>query len=117
MNPPIAGAIVATGVDAGDATVGPWQPMAFGGHVPEISRFYGIVIKMFYHEHGRPHFHAVYGEYHATFDIDTGEARGAFPFRLQSLVLEWVEVHRVELMDDWDEARAGRPLRRIAPLE
>ena len=85
--------------------------------MPEISRFFGIVIGMFYRDHGPPHFHAVYGEYYATVDIETAAASGEFPPRALGLVLEWARLHRVELLRDWERARAGEPLDRIAPLE
>ena len=85
--------------------------------MPEISRFLGIVIGMFYREHGVPHFHAVYGEHEVSVEIETGRVHGHFPSRAFGLVLEWSRLHRQELLDDWERARAGQPLRRIAPLE
>jgi hypothetical protein len=58
--------------------------------MPELSRFFGIVIGVFYREHGRPHFHAVYGEFEAVIDIETGEViTGDLPKRALSLVSEW----------------------------
>jgi len=83
--------------------------------VPEISRFLGVVIGMFYSEHGVPHFHAVYGEYEAS--IESERVHGALPRRALALVLEWNRLHRQELLDNWERARAGQPLNRIAPLE
>ena len=85
--------------------------------MPEISRFLGIVIGMFYRDHGPPHFHAVYGEHQATFAIDTGLMTGDFPPRARALVLDWLTLHRVELLRDWELARTGQPLARIPPLE
>jgi hypothetical protein len=85
--------------------------------MPEISRFLGIVIGMFYREHGPPHLHAVYGEFEITVEIETGVVSGRFPRRALSHVLEWTEAHRAELLENWDLARQGKPLRRIAPLE
>jgi hypothetical protein len=70
--------------------------------MPEISRFLGIVIGMFFNEHGLPQFHAVYGEH---------------PPRALRLVLEWAELHKQELLEDWERARRRQPLERIAPLE
>lgn len=90
---------------------GPLQGM------PEISRFLGIVIGMFFNEHGAPHFHAVYGEYKITVEIESGKVRGDFPGRALRLVLEWAELHKQELLEDWERARQRQPLRRIAPLE
>ena len=85
--------------------------------MPELSRFLGIVIGMFYREHGRPHFHAVYGEYEVTVEIDTGVVTGRFPRRALGLVLEWAALHRDELLENWGLVREKRPLKRIAPLE
>lgn len=85
--------------------------------MPEISRFLGIVIGMFYREHGVPHFHAVYGEHEATIEVESGRVHGFFPPRALSLVREWAHLHRNELLDNWQRARARQPLRRIEPLE
>jgi len=85
--------------------------------MPEISRFLGIVIGVFYSDHGVPHFHAIYGEHKISVEIETGTVRGEFPPRALRLVLEWAHLHRVELMSNWELARRGRPLRRIEPLE
>ena len=85
--------------------------------MPEISRFLGIVIRMYYREHAPPHFHARYGEYEIVVHIETGFVEGLFPRRALRHVLEWRELHRIELSDDWNLAAAGAPLRPIAPLE
>jgi hypothetical protein len=85
--------------------------------VPEIYRFLDIVIGMFFNEHGVPHFHAVYGEHKITVEIESGSVRGDFPGRALRLVLEWAELHKQELSEDWDLARQRQPLKRIAPLE
>ena len=85
--------------------------------VPRISSFYGIVITMYYVEHGRPHFHAAYGGLEASIDIETHELRGTLPPRALRLVLEWAGLHRAELLENWDRARGSQSLKRIAPLE
>lgn len=85
--------------------------------MPEISRFLGIVIGMFFREHGPPHFHAAYGEFEITVEIETGVVSGRFPRRALAHVLEWTTLHRDELLENWRLARAGQPLRPIAPLE
>jgi len=85
--------------------------------VPEISRFLGIVIGMFYREHAPAHFHAVYGDFEITIEIDTGIVSGRFPKRALNLVLEWHTLHREELRTNWELARMGKPLTSIAPLE
>lgn len=85
--------------------------------MPEISRFLGIVIGMFYREHGPPHLHAAYGDFEVTVEIETGVVNGRFPRRALTHVVEWTELHRNELMANWALAREGRPLRSVAPLE
>jgi uncharacterized protein DUF4160 len=88
-----------------------------GHNVPEISRFLGIVIGMFYREHGQPHFHAVYGEHEASIEIDPVVVHGSLPPTAERLVLEWARLHKEELLENWQLARQGQPLHRIAPLE
>jgi len=86
--------------------------------MPRISAFFGIVIAMYHNDHAPPHFHAIYAEHEATFGIDTLVAlEGTLPRRATALVLEWASLHRAALQEDWDLARRGRPLKRIAPLE
>jgi hypothetical protein len=85
--------------------------------MPEISRFLGIVIGIFYSEHGVPHFHAVYGEHESSVEIESGAAHGEFPPRALRLVLQWATLHKQELIENLEFARQGKPLRRIAPLE
>jgi hypothetical protein len=87
------------------------------GGMPEISRFLGIAIGMYYDDHGVPHFHAVYGEHHVSVEVDSGTVHGTFPPRALRHVLEWTALHRTELLANWQRARAGKPLVRIAPLE
>ena len=85
--------------------------------MPEISRFFGIVIHMYYREHGRPHFHAVYGEHKVVIDIATGEATyGEIPPRALRLVKEWYALHKLELADNALRASRREPLRKIDPL-
>jgi len=64
----------------------------------EISRFLGVVIDMFYREHGAPHFHAVYGEHEASIEIEGDAAHGELPPRVLRLVLEWRALYRTELL-------------------
>jgi hypothetical protein len=86
--------------------------------VPEISRFFGIVIAIFYNDHAPPHFHVRYGAQKAIVAIDTLEVlEGTVSRRALGLVVEWAAQHRHELREDWALARQGLPLRRIAPLE
>ena len=85
--------------------------------MPEISRFLGIIIAMFYKDHSPPHFHAIYGEYEITVEIDSGVINGRFPKRALRLVLEWLELHKDELLENWQLAEEKKPLNKIAPLE
>jgi len=85
--------------------------------MPEISRFFGVVIAMFYSEHGVPHFHASYGDRRASIEVATGIVKGNLPPRVEGLVLEWRALHGAELLENWQNARSGRPLTPIHPLE
>lgn len=86
--------------------------------MPEISRFYGIIIRMFYNDHNPPHFHAIYQEYEAVLDIKTLEIlEGHLPKRAMSLVIEWAIEHRKELILNWEKARNHETLDRIEPLD
>jgi len=72
--------------------------------VPVIARFYGILVKMYFKDHGVPHFHAVYGEYNAVFEIETVRLiEGDLPPRALHMVTEWAERYRTELLDMWKE--------------
>lgn len=83
----------------------------------EISRFFGIRIRMYHEDHGPPHFHATYGEHSLVVEIGTGAAAGRFPPRARRLVLEWYHLHEEELIDNWRRAMSKSPLERIDPLE
>ena len=85
--------------------------------MPELSRFLGIVIAMYYRDHGPPHFHAIYREFEATVEIESGRVNGQLPRRALAHVQEWRELHRAELLRAWELARASEPLPRIEPLE
>jgi hypothetical protein len=85
--------------------------------MPEISRFLGIVIRMYYADHAPPHFHAEYGDYEISVEIETGIVTGRFPPRALRAVLEWRTAHTVELLEDWSLASCRLSLKRIAPLE
>lgn len=86
--------------------------------MPEISRFFGIVIRMYVNDHNPPHFHATYAEFEALINIETMQIyQGELPRRALALVLEWTALHRGELQQDWGRARKGEPLQPIAPLE
>ena len=86
--------------------------------MPEISRFFGIVIAIFYADHNPPHFHARYGNYKAIIKIDELTILdGELPPRVLGLVMEWAVLHKSELQDDWELAKVQKPLLPIKPLE
>ncbi|MEN8130094.1 MAG: DUF4160 domain-containing protein [Pseudomonadota bacterium] len=85
--------------------------------MPVISRFLGIVIAMYWDDHSPPHFHAKYGEYEITVDIRTGVVAGKFPKRALRHVLEWYELHKDELLEDWDLCLNQQMPNPIEPLE
>ena len=85
--------------------------------MPEISSFFGIRITMYYEDHQPPHFHAQYGEYKALIDIENGSVfKGALPKSQVKLVLAWCEIHRDELMENWQRCINYEELIRISPL-
>lgn len=70
--------------------------------MPVIARFYGILIKMYFREHGTPHFHAIYGEYNGVFNLDTLDMiEGDLPSRAQSMIREWARQYQSELLAMW----------------
>lgn len=86
--------------------------------MPEVSRFYGIVIQIYYGDHAPPHFHAVYAGNVAKIAIDTLQIiDGSLPKRALGLVLDWASIHQAELRQAFDRAAALEPPGKIAPLE
>ncbi len=82
--------------------------------MPVIARFYGIAVKMYFREHGVPHFHAVYAEYNGVFDIDSLEMiEGDLPARAHRLVREWASHYQRDLRDMWNT----QEYRRLPELE
>ena len=88
--------------------------------MPEVSRFFGIIVRMYAEaggQHHRPHFHAYYQESVAIYAIDAVDAlAGSLPRRQQRLVEAWAELHQRELRENWDRLQEGRPPRSIEPL-
>jgi hypothetical protein len=86
--------------------------------VPTICRFYGIEIGMFHRAHLPPHFHARYAEHQAVVEIEPVRMiRGSLPRRARRLVLEWAELHKVELADNWQRAQNEQALEQIEPVD
>jgi hypothetical protein len=85
--------------------------------MPEICRFLGIVITMYFEDHNPPHFHVRYEEFRALLGIDPLELRdGSLPPRVLGLVMEWAEMHQADLMKNWTSLAAEGKFSRIAPL-
>jgi len=95
-------------------------PQDWTGDVPEVSRFFGIVIRMFVEvgtPHHRPHFHAAFAEHASVYSIDPVERlAGDLPRSQERLVLAWAEIHRQELAANWQALQVGRSPSRIEPL-
>ena len=85
--------------------------------MPTISRFYGIVIRMYFSDHAPPHFHALYSGDEAVIVIETGEIlRGELPGRALRMVREWTAIHRDELEANWERTQIPDQPAPIAPL-
>ncbi len=85
--------------------------------MPIISRFFGIIIRMFFNEHAPPHFHAEYAEHRAVINIRTLEViDGKLPRRALELVLDWAELHQDELLLDWGLCQQHQQPADIDPL-
>ncbi len=85
--------------------------------MPTISLFFGIAVRMYYDEHGIPHFHAYYGGDDVAISIETLEIlQGHLPRRALALTLEWAAEHRTDLRDNWSRLEKHQPLKNIEPL-
>jgi hypothetical protein len=86
--------------------------------MPVISRFFGIVIMMFYGDHNPPHFHVRYNEFSGTININTLELyEGKLPKRVYNMVVEWAIEHRKELQENWERTKDGKEPNKIEGLE
>lgn len=86
--------------------------------MPEISRFYGIVIFMYYNDHNPPHFHAKYGDDQAIFSIsDMSIIEGSLPRRAVEMINEWGRMNKGQLMKNWENARNELAINKIDPLK
>lgn len=86
--------------------------------MPEVSRFFGISIRMYFDDHNPSHFHAIYGGAEVEIGIDPLTVlRGRFPRRALGMVLEWAALHREELLDNWDRLHHDEAAERIDPLD
>jgi len=86
--------------------------------MPEISRFFGIVIRMYFDDHEPPHFHAIYAGAEAQVRITPiGLMGGQLPARALALVVEWARLPEEESLENWRRLRSDEPPTGIAPLE
>lgn len=86
--------------------------------MPEISRFFGIIVAMYYNDHRPPHFHASYGGHEALIEVSTGAIiAGGLPARAAALVEEWRRRYKPQLEQNWTLSEARLPLQPIKPLE
>jgi hypothetical protein len=85
--------------------------------MPVISRFFGIIIAMYWNDHNPPHFHAQYGEHEVLISLNGVVMEGRIPRRALSMVLEWLALHRDELLENWTRCKQRKSLLTIEPLE
>jgi hypothetical protein len=86
--------------------------------MPTISRFYGILIQMYFDDHNPPHFHAIYNEYKAVISIhDFSLLYGDLPAKALGLVIEWAKLHQQELLQEWNLAKDHKTLFEVEPLK
>jgi hypothetical protein len=86
--------------------------------MPELCRFFGIIIRMYFDEHNPPHIHAEHQGGKAVFDLSGNITRGDLKSRTAvKLVREWIDLHVTELAEDWELAQAGKEIKKIAPLD
>ncbi|MEH2402439.1 DUF4160 domain-containing protein [Nostoc sp.] len=86
--------------------------------MPEISRFFGMIVTMYYNDHPPPHFHVRYNQQKAIISIETLEIlEGKLSSRAFKLILEWATLHQNELMENWELARDNQILNSVLPLE
>ena len=86
--------------------------------MPEISRFFGIIIRMFYDEHNPPHLHAEYLGHKAIFDFGGNVIKGSLSSRTATkLVREWIDLHVSDLEEDWKLAKENKKIKKIEPLQ
>lgn len=87
--------------------------------MPELSRFFGLIIKMMFMDdgqHNKPHVHVYYGDYRASIGIDGELLAGSLPMKQMKLVQAWIILHEDELYAAWNKAVVGVPLEKIEPL-
>ena len=84
--------------------------------MPQISYFYGIYIFMNFYDNNPAHFHAWYGNYKVSVEIANGSVSGKMPRRALKFIFEWLDIHKEELLVNWEKAKNGDPLDKIEPV-
>ena len=85
--------------------------------MPELSRFLGMIISIYFEDHNPPHFHVAYNENEAVISInDLQVIKGSLPSRVLGLVIEWADLHKTELMENWNSVKENGKFTKIAPL-
>lgn len=85
--------------------------------MPEISRFYGIIVSLFWKDHNPPHIHFTYGEYECSISVIDRIVEGSAPAKVIAKVNEWIELHESEILTLWEKAQKGEKLNKIEPLK
>lgn len=83
----------------------------------ELCRFFGIIIAMFGSDHNPPHIHVRYGDFEVTITIEKEIVRGEMPAKVLKMVLQWIDLHKEELLKNWENAQQGLKLNKIEPLK
>ena len=82
--------------------------------MPEVSRFFGMRIAIYYNEHNPPHFHVYYQAFDASYSIESGKRiKGKLPVNLEKIIVKWSKKNRTELLNNWNLAKNKRPLTKI----
>ena len=82
--------------------------------MPEISRFFGIIIRMYFNEHEPSHFHAYYQNREASYDIKTGvKIKGSLPLKIEKIIEKWARQYQKELLECWELSRQRKTPKKI----
>lgn len=85
--------------------------------MPEISKFYGIIVSLYWYDHNPPHVHFTYGEYECSISVFDRVVDGEAPAKVIAKVNEWMNLHEAEILSLWEKAQKGDKLGRIEPLK
>lgn len=85
--------------------------------MPEISRFFGIIVSLFWRDHNPPHIHFTYGDYECSMSIVDRVVDGKAPAKVIAKVNEWIDIHESEILSAWEKAQNGEKIEKITPLK